>query len=350
MNTYFDDILTQPRELSQALDFYASPAFRQTLESAGRLRFQELIWSGMGSSHFCSFPANVHLAAHGVRSQVISAGELLHYEAGRIRPDTLLCLISQSGESAEIVRLLEPLSPDVPVIAITNDPDSTLGKRGKFVFPLRVSGEKSVTTRTYLASVIITTLLAFAVTGEDLDRAYASFRKVLSQMTAFLSGTETVSRQLGAFGSGVSCLSVMGRGPALTTARAGALFFREVARIAAMDFDSAEFRHGPMEMVEKGFFSVVLAPAGKTQELSLRLAEDVSSRGGKAVLITDAAARPLAPETASGILRLDLPETDELTAPFLQILPIQLLADLLAKERGICAGEFRWGGKITAIE
>lgn len=348
MGTYLEDILSQPQQLQTALAVYTGSDVRRSLETIHKMEFSELIFAGMGSSHFCALSANVYLAGHGIRSQVISAGELLHYEYGRIKTDTLLCLISQSGESAEIVRLLKKLPDDIQVIAITNNPESTLGKRGNVTLPLCVSDEKSVTTRTYLASVCLTLLIAFTMTGEDMDEVFKELRKVYGEMGQYLEDFECNTKKLADFSLNSKEINVMGRGYAITAVRAGALFFREVARYGTTDFDSAEFRHGPMETVDDGFFGIVLAPFGNTQMLGIHLAREIAEKGGRVVLVTDAGA----PDQKWGdnILPVILPEVPEIYSPFLQILPLQLLADALAKEKGIVAGDFRWGSKITAVE
>lgn len=348
MGTYLDDIVSQPQQLKQALTAYSGSAVRQSFSAIRKMEFGELLFAGMGSSHFCALSANVYLASHGIRSQVISAGELLHYEYGRIRSDTLLCLISQSGESAEIVRILEKLPDGIQVIAVTNDPESTLGKRGNVILPLCVSNEKSVTTRTYLASLCLTLLIAFVLTGEETDKALGELEEIFGKMEGCLAGFEEKAEKLAGFSRNCKEINVMGRGYAMTAVRAGALFFREVSRFGATDFDSAEFRHGPMETVDEDFFGIVLAPSGGTQNLGVNLAREIAEKGGRVVLVTDACAAFETP--ADNILAVILPKVPEMYSPFLQILPLQLLADALAKEKGIAAGEFRWGSKITAVE
>lgn len=348
MSTYLEDILSQPQQLSHALTAYSGSTVRQELDAIRNMQFRELIFAGMGSSNYCALPANVCLAVHGIQSQVISAGELLHYEYGRIKSDTLLCLISQSGESAEIVRLLEKIPADIQVIAVTNDPESTLGKRGNVMLPLGVSNEKSVTTRTYLASVCLTLLIAFTLTGEDMEDAISEFQTAYGKMERYLADSEINTKKLADFSENITGINVMGRGYAMTAVRAGALFFREVARYGATDFDSAEFRHGPMETVDTDFFGIVLAPSGETQELGLNLTREIAKKGGRVVLVTDEEASD--PDPDERILLIKLPVVSERYSPFLQILPLQLLANALAEKKGIVAGDFRWGSKITAIE
>ncbi len=347
MSYFLNDVLNQPAELKRALEYYKSESVQKSLAAVKELKFGEIIMSGMGSSHFCSLPADVYLASRGIRSRVISAGELLHYESARIKSDTLLCLISQSGESAEIVRLIEKLPADTRVIAVTNNPDSTLGKRGDIVFELNVSNEKAVSTRTYVSSIILTMLIAFMLTGEEPKAATDRFDDLLAKMEAYLADYQNITEQLDAFSKGVNSVNIMGRGYSLGTVRASALFFREAARSSSTDFDSAEFRHGPMEMVEDGVFAVVLAPSGVSQDLNVKLAKDITDKGGRVVLITD---KNAVLSEASDILRIDLPIVDEYMAPILQILPLQLLIDIIAVRKGLTSGDFRWGNKITADE
>lgn len=347
MGTYLQDILNQPKDLSIALDSFYSHENRDQIKSVAGRGFGKVIFAGMGSSNFCNYGASILLNNRGFYTSVLSAGELLHYETGLLQKDTLLVLVSQSGESAEILRVIERLPQGVAVAAVTNNPRSTLGRRGDWTFALNVPDEESVTTRTYLSSLLLVDMLATAMCGDDTDAFRGKAEKAIGALAGFLQGAEQFTAALGGFAGLPACVSVIGRGPSLSTARAGALFLREVVKHPAMDFDSGEFRHGPFEMVEEGFFGVVVAPEGPTRELNVRLAGDIAARGGRALLIAggDVSAdnsRMLAAGMGGGV--------DELLSPVATIAPVQLLADCLAGMKGVTAGKFRWGAKITASE
>ena len=145
-------------------------------------------------------------------------------------------------------------------------------------------------------------------------------------------------------------ICLIGRGDSLSSVRAGALFFREVVKFPALDFDSAEFRHGPMEMVQEDFYGIVFAPSGRTQRLSLQMAADIAAKGGKVILITDGGACGSAVLEQENVLPVMLGEIKEYASPILQILPVQLLANKLAEEKKIPAGVFRWGSKVMEVE
>lgn len=347
MSTYLEDVCTQPSQLREALQFYEKTGMIEQMKTMAALPFRKVIFSGMGSSHFCSAAAAVYLKRHGVDNQVISTGELLYYEKEVLTQDTLLVLISQSGESAETVRLIGRMPEQVMVAAVTNEENSTLARRGQFVFGLHVQPEEAVTTRTYLASVCMTLLLADAIVHQSAEGMFAQIMDSLSALEDILERKEQVAEATAPFLEECPVLSLMGRGYSMGSVQAGALFFREIVKLPAMAFDEAEFKHGPLEMVEKGFRAVVFAPAGETADLNCRMAESIVEKGGMAVLITDGAAqvRPM-----EGLFVIRLGRAAEYLTPLFQIVPVQLMADSLAKRRNITAGRFRWGSKVMDSE
>lgn len=349
-NFYLEDILSQDREMECVLEYYRTGEMKERLAELKQLSFQRVIFSGMGSSHFCAYGADILLSSCGISSKVISTGELIYYEKECLKEGTLLCLISQSGESAEIKHLLELIDEKISVIGVTNREDSTLGKRADICFPLKVSDEISVTTRTYQSSLFIVQLIATVLSGGDADAVLKEYGKTICLMKEYLPDYEGQMKKCRDFCRNMEVISLIGRGNALSSVRAGALFLREVAKFPAIDFDSAEFRHGPMEMVQEGFYGIVFAPSGCTQELNVKLAADIADKGGRVVLITDERADRELISSYENILPVVLPEAKEYASQLLQIIPVQLLANITAEEKGIPAGVFRWGSKIMTKE
>ncbi len=347
MSTYLEDVCAQAAELKAALKRYEEAGILKEIEKAGQAAFGKLIFSGMGSSHFCAIGAGIYLKQHGVDNQVISTGELLYYEKECLTKDTLLVLVSQSGESAETVRLIEKLPKDRMVVAVTNDENSTLAKRGQIVLPLYVRKEEAVTTRTYLASVCLTMLLAAQFSGEGTADMLTALYGAAEVLERALAEPEKLTDRLKPFLENCTAPAVLGRGYSLGSVQAGALFLREIVKIPAMAFDEAEFKHGPLEMAEPGFRAVIFAPSGPGAKMNIAMAESIVEKGGMAVLITDEAG---AVKERAGLFVIRLETVDEYLAPLCQIVPVQLLADCLAKRKGITAGKFRWGSKIMAKE
>lgn len=347
MNFYLKDVLSQPQELRNAFSCYRKDSAWKRI---GEMHPEKVVFCGMGSSHFCAAAPSLYLRRRGIDSEVISASQLLHYEEALWEKAPLLVLISQSGESAEIVRILERLPERIFVIAITNQTDSTLGRRGNITLDIHVSQERSVTTRTYLGSAALAQLTAAALCGEDTEAVLNKLERLTEDMDSYLKKYEAQMKLLSSFTAQMNYLCLLGRGFAMETVQAGALFMREVLRFPALDFDCGEFRHGPMEMVQSDFYCVVFAPSGVTQELNLKMASDIVDKEGKVILVTDEAADTGKLEERENILIIRLVRTEEWASVFTEILPVQLLANALAENRNLPVGEFRWGSKIMRVE
>lgn len=348
MGNYLEDILSQPDQLEKLFEAYSEKGFlREKMKMLSKHKWGNIIFTGMGSSHFCAVGAGIYLKENGIDNQVISTGELLYYEKEILKDDTLLILISQSGESAETVKLLEKLPEQVFAVGITNETDSTLGRNSSLVCPLFVDREESVTTRTYLASICVCLWVADALIGRDCRSMTERIRKGTECLKNAVRQSKEYEGDIKKFAEHCSVAAIMGRGYSMGSVAAGALFLREVAKIPAMEFDEAEFKHGPLEMVEKGFKAVVFAPAGEGMRMNVRMAESIVKKGGEVLLITDGSCDAVQEERLR-IIRLD--RSEEVAAALFQIVPVQMLADSIARNRGICPGKFRWSSKITSSE
>ena len=132
MATMMEEVLQQPAVLADVRKDYSSPGaipiklFRKLVRNWPPL----VVFTGMGSSLFAAYPAQAYLTSLGIRALVWETAELLHYHLKILRPDTLLVAVSQSGETVEIVRLLERVTPKLGIAAVVNVESSTLGKRG----------------------------------------------------------------------------------------------------------------------------------------------------------------------------------------------------------------------------
>lgn len=96
-----------------------------------------VIVSGMGKAGLIGQKITATLASTGTRSHFLHPAEAVHGDLGRIHHDDVVLLLSQSGETEEIVRLLPSLADfGVPIIAVTSRTDSTLGRAATVVLEL----------------------------------------------------------------------------------------------------------------------------------------------------------------------------------------------------------------------
>src|SRR6478672_901500 len=123
------DIHAQP--LSQAgVLLHQRTAGRTAIEDAAALlkSRRQVVITAMGGSMWASAPLEYYLNAQGIPAVAIEAAELLHYRR-RICEEAAVLMVSRSGESVEIVKLLEALRGQTPIVAVTNEVDSTLARR-----------------------------------------------------------------------------------------------------------------------------------------------------------------------------------------------------------------------------
>lgn len=322
------DVLGQPAALSNTLaglETFARPA----------CRFKRVVLTGMGSSFHALHPLHLRLIESGISSVMAETSELVHYMPALIAPDSLLVVVSQSGASAEVIRLLDAAGGRSPVIAVTNTAGSPLAAGSEYVVETRAGEEATVSTKTYVATLAALEWLGAVLTGVESSPILAALRRACNEMAEYLSGWEAHVRSLAEFLGGVDHLFLVGRGASLASAGTGGLILKEAAHFPAEGMSSAAFRHGPLEMVRPGILVCVFAGAAHTIGLNRRLAVDVEAAGGKVAWIGE--------DSEMQALRVA-------ALPLLEILPVQMISIALAARAGREPGVFARLTKVTTVE
>ena len=350
MNRFLKEIHEQPEALKDTLSFYLSDAGGDVLDNLASAvhakGIEKVVFTGMGSSYFVSYAAAILTGSAGVHAVAANAGELLHYGYPVVDEKTLLVCISQSGESYEIKKLLEKRDANVLCAGITNEKDSTLGRKADIVLLTKAGVEQMTSTKTYITTQLAAFFAGWKIAGlwndvqaDKLMRLPVLFADALNALP------EQVEKALDFLGE-LNAIPVIARGPSYSTASQSALMFKEADKVPAFSILGGEFRHGPMEMVQPGVKVVLFAPLGKTFDQSMKMAKDIAGFGGKVVLVTDADVDP-----ADGkIFTIKVSGGDEFLFTITAILPLQLMVDAYAKRCGFKAGSFSHGAKVTEIE
>jgi glucosamine--fructose-6-phosphate aminotransferase (isomerizing) len=350
MNKFLKEIFEQPTALESTLDFYLHGEGQAELEKLSTLwergKFNEVIFTGMGSSFFAPHTASCLLSRYGIGNRVINAGELLHYHLPQIKENALLTCISQSGESYEIVRILKKIRKELTCIGVTNEEKSTLAQKSVISLLSRAGKEEMTSTKSYISTLLVlsvfTSILGktwktvsmpeFNIAIEAVDKIIDTHEKWLPLTSDFLGHPPFVQ--------------IIGRGPAYSSVLQGALMFMEAARNPAAGMFGGEFRHGPMEMAKKGFRAVILAPLGSTYEQAIKLADDITKYGGRVVLLTNSLTGFNNPD----IHTVRIPCQDEYLFPIPAIVPLQFIVNKWAVDEGNEPGNFTMGAKVTTNE
>ncbi len=251
--------------------------------------------------------------------------------------------ISQSGESPDVVAVVAAARRQgAPTIAITNRPGSPLAMAAEYAVDLAAGEERAVAaTKTYTAELVAIALLAVAL-GPDDAAAEASLADLPSAMAAALE-VEPEARKVARARSGIGGAIVLGRGFEYATAREWALKLKELARLLADPYSSADFQHGPLALLEPGFAVLAVAPSGPpAADLVALLARLRDDFGVDLVVVSD---RDDALGLGAG-LRLPAGVPDWLM-PVVSIVPCQLVAYHLARARGLDPDAPRHLRKVT---
>jgi glucosamine--fructose-6-phosphate aminotransferase (isomerizing) len=340
-NQYVQDILAQPGALRDTLaaltDRVVLRPFAKWLVN-GHLR--RIVLTGMGSSYHALYPLMLKTIGRGYEVQRIETAELIYYAPGLLRADTLLIAVSQSGCSAEVLRLLEQILGEVSLIGVTNEADSPLAKQADVVLLTHAGEEHSVSCKTYITALIALDWLGEALINGDPSASRAAFEGVPDLIKQYLAQMEAHINALGICLDGAEHLTLVGRGASLAAVGTGALIVKEAARFPAEGMSSAAFRHGPLEMVAPHHNVLIYVGAEPTIELNLRLARDVKKAQGKVMLVQEQAE----------LEALSMPAAPPASRPILEILPAQMISLALARLHGRQAGQFEHAQKVTTIE
>lgn len=346
MNIYETDIYSQPKDLRDALKLYIEESYDKKIKGLCRKKYSRIIFTGMGSSYSACLNANVILRNKGFQSTAVPTSQLLHYEIPSIDDYTLLVIVSQSGRSGEIVDLVNKINHNCTVAALTNDENSPLGMRADLLLNLHVEPEVSVSTRTYLAPLLLLHIFAKVLTGKYDEEVIHDLQRSIDYLESSIKNFSLFSKEMRDFLGMPSCITLIGRGFSSCTVDAGSLFIKEVAKFPSIPYDSGQFRHGPYEMVGPQFSCIIFAPLGNCFDLQTGLAKDIADKGSKVVLITD----DLNYESSANILVIHQQYVSQELSGLTNILPVQCFGNYIAKDKNLTVGKFLYGSKITTVQ
>ena len=311
---------------------------------AGFLTSGTLILTGMGGSYAACYPLAADLAEAGLTAVMLGTAELLHFRAGILGPTTPLIAVSQSGESAEIVRLANMVrgrGDGPPIVAVTNGTDNTLARAADLVVDTRAGEETGPSTTTFGAGLVALAGIGRILRGATPEAAFESLsreaERAAGSIERFLANPSLGDGLLAWLGPREDVV-VLGRGPARAAAEMAALTLKEAVGLPAEAVESAQFRHGPLELAGPNLAAILIATEPETESLDRSLARELRGVGAAVLEITRG-------DGAFGI-----GDIDRSIAPAVSIVPIQLLAHRLAVAHGREPGSYVHAAKVTTRE
>ena len=265
--------------------------------------------------------------------------------------------VSQSGETADTLASLRYCKDaELKIGALVNVQESTIAREADAIFPtlagpeIGVASTKAFTCQlAVLASLAIGAAKARGAMDSDAEaRAVQVLQELPRLMTEVLSSCqpqlEVLARELAKFDD----VLYLGRGTSFPLAMEGALKLKEISYIHAEGYAAGELKHGPIALIDETMPVIVIAPYDRVFDKTVSNMQEVAARGGRIVLITDRkGAEAASMETMETIV---LPQVDELIAPMVYALPIQLLAYHTAVFMGTDVDQPRNLAKSVTVE
>lgn len=338
---YLQDILDQPRVMTETLNYLRTRQHLSTIKTTFRnAPIERVVLTGMGASLSALYSLQLMLNAHGHTALTVETSELIHYMSGVLTHTSLIVVVSQSGRSAEVVRLIDQNAGRAAIISITNTENSPLALQSDITILTRAGDEFSVSSKTYVTALLALEVLGAAWCGDDLEQAFADLSAAPEVARRYLSHWRDHVAALAEKLADIRYLFIVGRGRSLSAVGTGALIAKESTRFHVEGMSSAAFRHGPMEMLGPDVMVLIFEGDLPTRDLNRKLIADVRDRSGRAELIGPSAT----------ISALQITPASSRIAPVFEILPVQMLTLALAANAGVEAGRFEYATKITLEE
>lgn len=288
----------------------------------------------------------------GVPTDIVVASEVDHVV---LAPGTLVVAISQSGETADVLRALDRLDERHPVLALTNNVHSSLARRADAVLDCHAGPEVGVAaTKTFTAQVLVgvTAVVSALVASGRLEASRAAaLVDELAELPERMATAAAVAADrvplLATTVRDAPGFLFLGRGPGLPYAAEGALKLEVLSYRWAEAFPAGELKHGPLALVDEGT-PVVVVDHGDPR-LQWAVAE-VRARGGFVVTVggegTDLPALPGRTDAAD----LAWGRSTAPWGPIEAVVPLQMLARELALQLGCDVDKPRNLAKWVTVE
>ncbi len=350
------EIREQPQALQRTLS-YGMDAVQRVASEVKARNVQFIVLAARGTSdHAALYGQYLFQFVNGIPVALATPSLYTLYRASLQLQQAMVIGISQSGESPDIVEVVaQARRAGALAVGITNDEHSSLATTAEYTLLCYAGQERSVAaTKTYTTTCAALAMLSASMSGGEALRN--SIERIPDIVAAALHSEERIAQIAARYVYARDCV-VLGRAFQYSTARETALKLEETCYIVATPFSSADFRHGPAALVERGRPVILFAPPGKTSDDSFALLQWLGERDADSLVIAEEE-RILALATIPiGLMLPSLSDKamsvstdtriDELLAPFAYIVPGQLLAQHLALQKGLNPDQPRSLTKVT---
>ena len=306
-------------------------------------RFDYIVIAARGTSDNAARYAKYLLGAMNQIQVALATPSLFTiYSSPPVFKRALVLGISQSGQSPDIVSVLKTAKEQgSPTLAITNDVNSPIANVAEHVIPLDVGEEKAIAaSKTYSSSLAALALFSTQLSGKE--DSYEQLIALPDKLSETMKSAKNNIDQTSRYRYMEECV-VLGRGFNYATAYEISLKVKELTRVITVPYSSADFKHGPIATVHRGFPIIVVAPSGKILSHIYDFSKNLIGLGAELIVISDDQ-KILDLGRSRFEISSDVPEW---LSPLNAVIPGQLFARQLAIEKGYDSDNPEGLSKVT---
>lgn len=312
---------------------------------------------GCGTSYYAANVAKYWIEALARLPVELDIASEYRYRGGPVSKTGLSVFVSQSGETIDTLAALRYAKAEgSATVAVVNVPTSAMAREADAALitmagpEIGVASTKAFTTQ-LSALACLATALARAQGRIDAAREAqitASLMEIPARMAEVLMRLSVELEPVVETVTEARDVLYLGRGTSFPIAMEGALKLKEISYIHAEGYAAGEMKHGPIALIDETVPVIAVAPGDRWFDKTASNLEEVAARRGQVIAFTNkAGAERLAPIAAHIV---ELPDVDEMVAPLLYTLPIQLLAYRVAVRKGTDVDQPRNLAKSVTVE
>ncbi|MDB5054761.1 MAG: glutamine--fructose-6-phosphate aminotransferase [Bacilli bacterium] len=355
------EIYEQPKAYRDTMGSRIDPSGTRIVLNELKMTFEQI--SSLQRVHIVACGTAYHAGLIGknvieklVRIPVeIDVASEYRYRSPIITKDTLVIVVSQSGETADtLAALREAKRCGARVVAITNVVGSTAAREADDCITTWAGPEIAVaSTKAYTSQLIAFYLfgLYLAQTRGTQDNSY--IRNVITALKALPEQVETIlsqTEQIKTFANEIAAhnnLFFIGRGMDYAVAQEGSLKLKEISYIHSEAYAAGELKHGTLALIEEGIPVIALATQEDLFEKTVSNIKEVKARGANVLGISAMNEHELVKSVDQYFA---IPKTLDLLTPALSVIPLQLLAYYASIARGNDVDKPRNLAKSVTVE
>lgn len=296
-----------------------------------------------GSADFAGYIGKYYIEKYAnIRTNVHYASEY-RYQKNFFDKDTLVILISQSGETADTLAAMKLANEhDIDTLSIVNRRDSSIARESKYVIYTPAGIEIAVaTTKAYLAQVIILILLAIKNSSME-EEGIRELKLLPNIITKYINDFNY--KEIAKLVSDKKNIFYLGRGIDYYLALEGSLKLKEISYIHSEAFPAGELKHGSISLIDENFGVIAIVLDKSISDKTISNLKEVSSRGAEVIAITNIDKDDFSTH------KILLDNHSEFLTPLTAIIPMQLLAYNTALIKGYDIDKPRNLAKSVTVE